>query len=213
MIRITKTKKPAVLIKNGDAWTKRYVELRAKNEPIPDSLGRCYADAEIKAALEEEAHEKCAYCESRVNHVYPGDVEHIRPKSKHPELICAWENLTYACWQCNHDKGQYCSDLEPLVNPFTDEPQDHIKFYGPWACEPTGNDLGQRTIDVIGLNRAALIDRRTDKLEELRPLLARWHKLPDGDLKTVTKKQIESLAGSDKEYSSAVTFYLKDQLS
>ena len=39
-----------------------------------------YKEDEVKDALEELFHGKCAYCESRFAHVAPEDIEHWRPK-------------------------------------------------------------------------------------------------------------------------------------
>ena len=43
---------------------------------------------------------------------------HKLPKSKFPELVCDWENLTIACPKCNTNKGDYDLPLEcPLLGP------------------------------------------------------------------------------------------------
>ncbi len=98
-----------------------------------------YAHREVKIALIEDQHGKCAFCESKVRHVSPGDVEHYRPKAavcqsmedplERPGyfwLAYAWENLLFACEMCNrrhkasvfplHDPGQRVrSPADPLT--------------------------------------------------------------------------------------------------
>ncbi|OIQ22182.1 MAG: hypothetical protein BM557_02060 [Flavobacterium sp. MedPE-SWcel] len=70
-----------------------------------------YRDRSIKEALIELFLDKCAYCESKVSHVYSGDIEHFRPKGKIAEatnpkpgyywLASDWDNLLFSCRNCN----------------------------------------------------------------------------------------------------------------
>ena len=59
-----------------------------------------YSRPEIKAELIAETKGKCAYCESKITHIYPGDIEHIIPKSIFPRLTFTWANLTLGCYWC-----------------------------------------------------------------------------------------------------------------
>ena len=68
-----------------------------------------YAHDEVRAALEELFHGKCAYCGVDITSG-PWDVEHFRPKgrvqerSEHPGyywLAYDWSNLYAACQSCN----------------------------------------------------------------------------------------------------------------
>jgi uncharacterized protein (TIGR02646 family) len=75
-----------------------------------------YKQSDVKDALIQLFNGKCAYCESKILHLYPGDVEHFRPKSliKYPKedkvteikpgyywLASDWNNLLLACKNCN----------------------------------------------------------------------------------------------------------------
>jgi uncharacterized protein (TIGR02646 family) len=69
-----------------------------------------YRDEEVKKALEELFHRKCAYCETKQEGF---DVEHYRPKGRvaenpnHPGyywLAYAWENLLPSCVFCNQSR-------------------------------------------------------------------------------------------------------------
>lgn len=99
-------------------------------------------------------HGKCAYCESKVLAVAPGDVEHYRPKkkveddSKHEGyywLAYETSNLVPACENCNRTAGKlnqfpvrngtrayHPKDIEKeeplLLMPIEDEPQIHLTF-------------------------------------------------------------------------------------
>ncbi|MBI1786218.1 MAG: hypothetical protein HYR60_01540, partial [Acidobacteria bacterium] len=54
-----------------------------------------------KARLKAETHGKCAYCESKIDTVAHGDVEHFRPKSVYWWLAYCYDNHLYACQICN----------------------------------------------------------------------------------------------------------------
>src|SRR4051812_33987010 len=40
-----------------------------------------YGAEEVKTALRIAQHDKCCFCESKVPHISPGDIEHFRPKA------------------------------------------------------------------------------------------------------------------------------------
>src|SRR5262249_27227141 len=104
MIRLRKLDRPQVLEDNFDAWTAELQSAIQANDPQIEKLKLRYRHADIKAALVEETHGKCAYCESQVRHVFPGDTEHIAPSSKRPDLTYQWTNLTLVCGVCNRNK-------------------------------------------------------------------------------------------------------------
>jgi len=57
-------------------------------------------------------------------------VEHYRPKSVFPKLALVWENLLWACPNCNRFKGdRFPPDTEPgerILNPAEDNVWDHF---------------------------------------------------------------------------------------
>ena len=61
MIRLTKLAPPPVLIQNAAAWSAEYQG---------GTDNRRYAHDDIRTILREKFRRKCAYCESRVKHVY-----------------------------------------------------------------------------------------------------------------------------------------------
>ena len=74
MIKISKTAKPQVLIKNAPTWTKEHCDcLKAGKKPSKEIKYR-YNHPQIKQALEKETHGKCAYCESKIKQVAYGGV-------------------------------------------------------------------------------------------------------------------------------------------
>lgn len=58
---------------------------------------------------------KCCYCQQEiiVKHGRQWDLDHIVPKSVHPEFLFVSKNLAISCIDCNLEK----SDKETLVNP------------------------------------------------------------------------------------------------
>ena len=76
---------------------------------------KVYSRQEIKDALAELFHGKCAYCETPYAATQPVDVEHFRPKAgvdedkKHPGyywLAASWDNLLPSCIDCNRVRNQ-----------------------------------------------------------------------------------------------------------
>lgn len=72
--------------------------------------GHHYKDIGVKSKLNEIYNDKCAYCESKIEHAATLQVEHYRPKDGLAEdeshkgyywLGCEWSNLLLACPKCN----------------------------------------------------------------------------------------------------------------
>jgi HNH endonuclease len=209
MIRLTKGPKPQVLVDNELAWTDEFARWVAKEPGIPVAAATRYRHPAIKAALRSESFDKCVYCESKVSHVYPGDCEHIRPKSLHPDLVVEWQNLAYVCAECNRAKGDYDNTAEPLLNPYTSDPRTHLRFIGPLCFAAPGDMPGLTTTITLKLGRAALVERRKEKLERLQDLLWTWGSLPDGPTKDGLLVSVRALAADDQEYSAAGAAFLR----
>lgn len=193
---------------NEEAWTEEYLEWRATPVPRP-AQPRRWAHADVKATLIAEAHGKCAYCESKVTHVYPGDAEHIEPKAHVPHRVVDWKNLTFACAECNRRKRDYFDPAEPLVHPYLDDPEQHIRFYGPQVFPVPGSNSGLRTVGKLELDRMELFDRRSDVVRRLVELLTLWIAEPPGLARQIRREVIESLAAQDAEYAAMIRCFLR----
>jgi uncharacterized protein (TIGR02646 family) len=82
---------------------------------------KIYGHPDLKAQLKLAQHGKCCFCEAKVAHICPGDVEHFRPKRGYLQaageemqkpgyywLTYNWDNLLFCCEQCNRrDKANY----------------------------------------------------------------------------------------------------------
>lgn len=76
---------------------------------------KAYKAADVRSALEQLFHGKCAYCETYYAASAPVDIEHYRPKGAVAEdaahggywwIAMQWENLLPSCIDCNRKRGQ-----------------------------------------------------------------------------------------------------------
>src|SRR5687768_6014392 len=102
MRKLEKLPIPELLAANGTQWLEEYIK-----DPSSATTRYRYRAREIKDALREETGWKCVYCESKIGHNTPGDVEHKVPSRKNPALHFDWYNLTVACTECNRRKNDY----------------------------------------------------------------------------------------------------------
>ena len=175
---------------NADEETKRATAAKANGNDY-DFKSEIWT--ELKDHLAKLLHNKCAYCESKIRHVMPGDMEHYRPKSKvtdcpaHPGYYwLAYEplNLLLSCELCNRAGGkmnrfptqddqwrmgpadaQVESPL--LLNPYVDDPHQHLAFAPPLDNKPLGTiqgltSRGEKTIEICRLYREELNEMRRE---------------------------------------------------
>jgi 5-methylcytosine-specific restriction endonuclease McrA len=170
VIRLRKSKLPESLRKYAAQWTKELLSLLARNKKVPPELARRYNQPDVKDAATRDSFAKCIYCESKVLHVSFGDIEHMKPKKRFPELAYDWQNLGLVCTKCNNAKRDRYDDEVPPVNPYAEEPSDFLLPMGEWVWPRTGSDRGQETISLLTLNRAELIIERRRRMESIRLL-------------------------------------------
>lgn len=209
MIKLIKTQEPDILAHNATRWTKEYLEYLNSGSPKSSEIKKRYNHPTIKEALFKETHDKCAYCESKISHTSFGDIEHIFPKSKRPELYVKWENLTLACEQCNRTgkKDYYDTEL-PLINPYIDKPEEHFCELGSFIFPIIGDNRAKITIEIIQLNRSALVERRMERIQQINNLLDSWHKEENKVMKRMLHDELVKECQEEKEYSSTVKAFL-----
>lgn len=205
MIKLTKGPKPNVLQENAADWTTQLLAHVSGGTKVPDSLKNKYNDPEVRAALRRESNAKCMYCESRVNHVTHDHIEHIKPKAttRYPELTFEWSNLGLACPKCNMNKSDDFDEATPFVNPYIDNPSNHLVALGGFVYHVAGDVRGELTERCLDLNRAALLEQRLERIDAIRALADRYQSATE-PLKTVLQKEIQIEASSDKPYSLCV---------
>lgn len=131
MIRISRNTAPPCLVEPegaGPQETEHNRQLyaahlagRAEGAPKagekPEFRFAAYGRREVKEALVELFHGKCAYCEKRFAATQPVDVEHWRPKGQvqieggktipgYHWLAADWDNLLPSCIDCNRARKQ-----------------------------------------------------------------------------------------------------------
>lgn len=211
MRKIKKLEKPAILIANANKWTEEYCSCLSSGQTPSKEIATRYKDPTIKAKLEQETHEKCAYCESKIKHITYGDIEHILPKNKdaRPDLYVEWANLTLACEQCNRSgKRTYYEPELPLINPYVDEPEEHFQDLGPMIMPVLCDDRAFVTEKVLKLNRPSLVERRSERITQINRLLISWAKEENSVVKEVLKQELHKEYSEDVEYSSTVKAFL-----
>lgn len=120
----------------------------------------------IKLELIEEFKNRCGYCGSKIGITDSGNVDHYYPKSRFPELEFQKSNLVLACNYCNRIKSDRSpidnSGKKVILNPREDIFSDHIKEDENGVL--TGvTELGNSTIEVLQLNRKALVEDRINR--------------------------------------------------
>ncbi|MEH6681674.1 MAG: AAA family ATPase [Sediminicola sp.] len=151
-------------------------------------------DKELKKYLHKVFHGKCGYCEIKISSPEIGTVDRYRPNNGvrdknefHQDLYWwlafEWENLIYACKECNQYKGNYFpikgsralnekDDFEKehrmLLNPYLDELGTHLNYlHSDSGHIGALTDEGNQTIELLRLNRTDLIEGRKKARKEV----------------------------------------------
>jgi len=207
MRKLDKGPKPDVLEANEAAWLGEFLADRENK-----TKRYRYRDSSIKEALKQETADKCVYCESKIGHNTPGDVEHKVPTSKDPRKHFTWENLTIACTECNRRKNNFYSEHNGFLDPYADDVESILEHHGPIVGWRTGQVRGEVTVKTLELSSAArtpLVARKIEKLEELQNLLERYNSQPPGMLKELLTRQLKTMASHSAEYSAMVGAVLR----
>lgn len=175
--------------------------LAAKNYKHPDN----------KAALLNASGAKCMYCESKIRHIDFGDIEHIKPKAEglFPELEFDWLNLGIACSKCNNQKKDKFDRAAPFIDPYSEDPEDHIMALGSYLAQRNGSVRGEITIREIDLNRPELLEKRLKRVDDLLTALNAANRTNVAILRQAALAQIEIEAGPAYEYSLIAKAVLK----
>lgn len=186
--------------------------MRKINRPVcpnPIALLTDYKNSENKRALINASHGKCIYCESRVVHISFGDVEHIKPKSKYPALKFVWTNLGYVCTKCNNAKKDKYDDSTPYINPYDEDPKEHLVAVGALLKHKAGSERGELTTIDIDLNRSDLVEKRLEKIKYIERAIDACMRTSNIKLKELGLKDLLKECGPDKEYSIFIEGLLK----
>jgi hypothetical protein len=168
-----------------------------------------YKHADNKEALKKAGFDKCMYCESKISHTYYGDIEHIKPKSIFPKLEFVWRNLGFVCAKCNGMKKDKFNESCPFVNPYEEEPENHIIAVGAFIKHKQGSERGEITITEIDLNRLDLLERRKETIDQMEKTINACFRTINETLKNNALAELKNDTGLDREYSLCVKYLLK----
>lgn len=148
---------------------------------------KVYGHTEVKQYLLAMQHGKCAFCESKIDHISYGDVEHFRPKAAVKQepggsltrpgyywLAYEWSNLLLSCQLCNQ---RHKGNLFPLADPAArarshraDLSRESAIFINPVDDDPEIL-LAFRAEVMYGLDPGGRGDATRDALDLNRPAL------------------------------------------
>jgi len=159
-----------------------------------------------KEALRQASFDKCMYCESKISHIDFAHVEHIKPKAgdKYPELEFVWENLGYACPKCNNFKSDRYDESTPYIDPYSENPEEHIFAAGAFLYHKDGSERGELSICDIKLNRCELILKRYERIKEIIKAITSCCRTNNTTLRDNALEEIKQEMLADKEYSLVV---------
>ncbi|MEZ4866802.1 MAG: hypothetical protein R3C14_36110 [Caldilineaceae bacterium] len=179
MIRVYRPNEPPGFRQQRTRWEKELQE--AIYDPHPMSMTQLWRKIRQRKAMQVFAevlftvfHHKCAFCESKTEHVSPLHIEHYRPKNTSAFLVYMfdWHNWLVACMACNSNKGErfdICDDRPCLLDPTTEDPSEHIDFLAAQIIPKTHR--GKKTIEQIRLHRIDLTKARALWLLDIDKLL------------------------------------------
>lgn len=207
MRNIVKLSEPTILTEKKKKWK---ASLLSKPSYYKKNK---YRHPEIKSRLLAETNGKCAYCESKIGHNCPGDIEHKIPKSKKPDLIFEWNNMTIACNECNRRKDQYYDPNCMFLDPHTDDVENLLQHVGPLVFNRPGNIRSEVTVRLLELNslkgRISLIARKVEKLESTKNLVERISTTGNPTLKSFLLDQLTESYDISSEFSGMVKTYVE----
>ena len=127
MIKVDQPKTPPQILRDKGEIEKqkaiKHYEALTDGESKKRFTFSVYSDEQVKGALNELFHGKCAYCETFYASSQPMDIEHWRPKGGYEEengdlsprgyywLASTWENLLPSDIDCNRRRKQRITPL------------------------------------------------------------------------------------------------------
>ncbi len=195
--------KPNIL---KDNWiSAKLLEIKYKPRP-GEFVTSKYNDNDVRNALNQLYHNKCAYCEGKAQTAQnPSNVDHYRPKNgitvdkKKIEnhkgyywLGFEWTNLLPVCFNCNRKK----SNQFPLKNGETSRISDDIEKEGFFK-----NDefvIENFVIDKLNKEQRLLLNPEIDKVEK------HLYFFLTGEIKALTEEGEKTIEVCDLNRSSLI---------
>lgn len=140
--------------------------------PVRRHGPRGYLDYKhYKPWLRDEFSFRCVYCLCRETWFPDGPalfgIDHVRPRSREPQPLAAYDDLVYACGVCNAWKKDFPGDVDFAAAALA----EHLEGQTDGTIRAL-SARGEALIDVCALNRPGLVAFRRD-LAELLGMLAK----------------------------------------
>lgn len=178
MIYIARGAPPDGFLTNTRRWLADFQAAKRRNPKLTPS--KSWTNARRRKPMRRYAqtlydrfHGKCAFCESKMRHVAPGQIEHYRPKSVYSDLMFVWENWLLACPTCNSHKGaDFPLDENGqayLLDPASEDPTPHFGFVRAEMLPLTKR--AEESMRLVNLHRLDLLEVRAQWLMQIDLLL------------------------------------------
>lgn len=99
--------------------------------------------------------------------------------------------------------------VTPLLNPYEDDPAAQFLALGYMVARRPGRDRARLSIEHLGLNRQALLERRKERIELLQALADQFSLAQEGPTKDLIRTELTRQARDDGEYAFVVRAYLE----
>ncbi len=207
MRKLSKLDEPELLKNKKEEWKQKVAEEGSDYYKIK------YREPDIKEVLVRETSNKCVYCESKIGHNTPGDIEHKIPVSIKEESRFEWANLTIACTECNRRKNDYYDKEKPFIDPYLDDVENILIHLGPLVLHKAGEELAEISVKILQLSdiekRKELFARKVEKIKSVSNLIDRIIKVNSEPLRKLLIQELYGMSNVDQEYSAMVKAFIK----
>lgn len=202
MRKLNKLLEPNELREMKDYWREKVIEKGT------DYFKTKYRIPIVKETLKKETSNKCAYCESKIGHNCPGDVEHKIPVSVDETKRFEWENLTIACTECNRRKNDYYDEDSMFIDPYIHEVETMLLHLGPVVLHKPGEQLAEISVRILELNeiekRPELFAQKVIMIKAAMHLMERIIYVQNPHLRKLLINDLLEMTDKNSEYSAMV---------
>lgn len=195
-----------------DQLTKEFQEIKTQEFLSSGKTKNVWKIKWLKDAVYQMAFGKCCYSEIRlVEESKYMEVEHYAPKSIYPDKVMEWGNLLPSCKKCNGTKKEHDTVIEPIINPFVDNPNFFFQLKnGRYYPKSVNEIIAERSIEKLSLNdRDVFVNKRFRISQELSNQLNEinidFKNYDDSTIPIRRLKKLISTGDRKKEYSALVS--------
>lgn len=145
------------------------------------------------------------------------EIDHFEAKRQSPDKAIEWSNFLPSCRRCNGTKSDHDVVAEPILNPFDQEPQNHLKL--KYVRLQPLTDLGRMTLDVLDLNDPGLTRERSrivvgldQQIEDVLDLMANLQTPLLTQVQNQLRRKVRAIlkaAQPDEAYAAIVASFIR----